>query len=117
MNGPSFNERTCGAENAPRRVIIAAGYWFHLETAGKSMKASEFGRWAKTRAQGMSRFVLLKGVLAYGLPMFVIMTFLIPHPKLTHAQSALLWLLTGAAYGIVMWFLQEYRYRKADRAS
>jgi hypothetical protein len=42
---------------------------------------------------------------------------LIPHPKLTHAQSALLWLLTGAAYGIVMWFLQEYRYRKADRAS
>ena len=61
----------------------------------------------------MSRFVLLSGVLAYGLPMFVIMTFLIPHPKFTKPESAILWLLTGAGYGIAMWLMQEYRYRKA----
>ncbi len=78
------------------------------------MKASERDRWARTRMQGMRRFVLFSGVLAYGVPMFVIMTFLIPHPKLSGVQSALLWLLTGAVYGTLMWTVQEYRYRKAS---
>lgn len=77
------------------------------------MKAIEFERWARTRAQGKYRFVLLSGVLAYGVPMFVIMTFMIPHPKFTKPESALLWLLTGACYGIATWLMQEYRYRKA----
>jgi hypothetical protein len=77
------------------------------------MKASEFERWARTRARGKYRFVLVSGVLAYGLPMFVIMTFMIPHPRFTRPESALLWLLTGAGYGMAMWLMQEYRYRKA----
>ncbi|WP_266183285.1 hypothetical protein [Dyella humicola] len=77
------------------------------------MKASEFERWARTRARGKYRFVLFSGVLAYGLPMFVIMTFIIPHPKITRPESALLWLLTGAGYGTAMWLMQEYRYRRA----
>ncbi len=77
------------------------------------MKAIEFERWARTRAQGKYRFVLLNGVLAYGVPMFVIMTFMIPHPMFTKPESALLWLLTGAGYGIATWLMQEHRYRKA----
>jgi hypothetical protein len=77
------------------------------------MQASELERWAKTRLQGMRRFVLLKGVLAYGAPMFLIMTYVIPHPKLSTSHSAMLWLLTGAGYGAAMWLLQEHRYRKA----
>lgn len=77
------------------------------------MQASELERWARTRLQGMRRFVLFRGVLAYGVPMFVIMTFVIPHPKLSTTQSAVLWLLTGVGYGVAMWLLQEHRYRKA----
>jgi hypothetical protein len=77
------------------------------------MRASEMERWARTRLQGMRRFVLFRGVLAYGVPMFLLMTFVIPHPKLSTSQSAMLWLLTGVGFGIAMWLLQEHRFRKA----
>ena len=77
------------------------------------MRASEMERWDRTRLQGMRRFVLFRGVLAYGVPMFLIMTFVIPHPKLSTSQSAMLWLLTGVGFGIAMWLLQEHRFRKA----
>jgi len=76
------------------------------------MQAKEQNRWARTRAQGMLRFVLRSGVVFYGVPMFFIMTYLIPHPRLSTAQSALLWLLAGAFYGFATWFVQERRYRK-----
>jgi hypothetical protein len=92
--------------------MIGADFSLALSGTRLHMKASEWERWARTRTQGMSRFVLLRGVLAYGLPMFVIMTFLFPHPNFTKPQSAMLWLLTGAGYGIAMWLMQEYRYRK-----
>ncbi|WP_233171922.1 hypothetical protein [Dyella sp. ASV21] len=76
------------------------------------MRAKEFDRWAKIRQQGMWRFVLRSGLLFYGVPMFLIMTFLIPHPRLSHAQSAALWLLAGLGYGMAMWVVQERRFRK-----
>jgi hypothetical protein len=97
--------------------MIGADYSSVLSGTETHMKASEWERWARTRAQGISRYVLFSGVLAYGLPMFVIMTFLIPHPKFTKPESAILWLLTGAGYGIAMWLMQEYRYRKAKPKS
>lgn len=78
------------------------------------MQAKEFDRWARTREQGMLRYVLLSGVVCYGLPMFLIMTFLIPHPRLTTAQSAFLWLCAGAGYGVAMWLVQERRFRKVS---
>ena len=76
------------------------------------MKQKEFDRWAKSREVGMFRYVLLTGVVSWGIPMLVIMTFFVPHPKLSTLQSAALWLATGAFYGIAMWLVQEYRYRK-----
>lgn len=60
------------------------------------MQSKEFDRWARIRAQGALRYVLLNGVLFYGLPMFLIMTYVIPHPRLTVAQSALLWVAIAA---------------------
>ncbi len=76
------------------------------------MKQKEFDRWAKSRQGGMFRYVLLTGVLSWGVTMFVIMTFVVPHPKLSTLQSAALWLTTGVGYGIAMWLVQEHRYRK-----
>jgi type IV secretory pathway TrbD component len=81
------------------------------------MQNREFDRWARIREQGVLRYVLLKGLLCYGVPMFVLMTYVIPHPRLTAPQSALLWAFTGAGYGLAMWMVQERRFRKvAGRA-
>ncbi|WP_201312693.1 hypothetical protein [Dyella sp. EPa41] len=63
----------------------------------------------------MWRFVLRSGVVFYGLPMFFTMTYLIPHPRLTTLQSALLWLIAGVGFGVAMWLVQERRFRKVTR--
>lgn len=81
------------------------------------MQTKEFDRWASIREQGMLRYVLLNGLLSYGVPMFVLMTFIIPHPRLSHGQSGLLWALTGAGYGLAMWMVQERRFRKVSGRS
>ena len=79
------------------------------------MQSGEFDRWARTRERGMWRFVLRSGVVFYGLPMFFTMTYLIPHPRLTTLQSALLWLIAGVGFGVAMWLVQERRFRKVTR--
>jgi hypothetical protein len=79
------------------------------------MRPKELERWTKSREKGMLVYVLLTGVVSYGVPMFVVMTFLFHHSKLSIPQSAALWLSTGAAYGVAMWFVQEHRYRKATK--
>ncbi|NKF21733.1 hypothetical protein [Solimonas marina] len=81
------------------------------------MKPKEIERWKKRRDGGMLRFIGLAGVLAWGVPMFVAMTFFVPHPKLSVPECAILWLCAGGLYGAVMWFVQEHRYRKAMEAS
>jgi hypothetical protein len=82
------------------------------------MRDREFDRWAKIRGQGMLRYVLFSGVLYCGLPTFLLMTFVIPHPRLTVMQSAFLWwVLAGAGYGVAMWMVQERRYRKVSGRS
>lgn len=82
------------------------------------MQSREFDRWAKVREQGMLRYVLFRGLLCYGLPMFVLMTFVLPHPRLSAVQSVFLWwVLAGAGYGIGMWMVQERRFRKVAARS
>lgn len=81
------------------------------------MQAREFDRWAKVRKRGMLRYVLRSGVVYYGFPMFVIMTWMIPHPRLTTSQSAWFWLMVGAGFGVAMWKVQEHRFRKTTRSS
>ncbi|ACX94946.1 hypothetical protein [Halothiobacillus neapolitanus] len=77
------------------------------------MKQKEIDRWAKARTKGMLMYVLLTGIVSYGIPMFAVMTFLFHHSKLSVVQSAALWLAAGAFYGIATWLVQEHRYRKA----
>lgn len=81
------------------------------------MKPIEMERWAKARAQGMLRYVLVSGVLMWGLPMFVVMTFVVSHPTLPLLVSGLIWGVGGVCFGVAMWLTQEYRYRKALQQS
>ena len=83
------------------------------------MKPQERERWQGVRAQGARRFILRTGVLAYGMPMFVAMTFFVNEPPSGAAGiaiSLLIWCLGGAAFGAIMWHLTERRYRKAERS-
>ena len=79
------------------------------------MKPRRLRNWAKSRAHGMTHFVLFRGVLSYGLTMFLLMTFIVHRGDLSPrfiAVSALLWLLGGAVFGALTWFFMEWIYRK-----
>ena len=80
------------------------------------MKPEEMARWEKVRALGMWRYVLLYGVIAWGAPMFVLMTFVVnPFPTFPELIwiSAGIWAIGGALFGTTMWWFAERRYRKA----
>jgi hypothetical protein len=52
------------------------------------MESKEFDRWEKSRKKGMFQYLLIDGALAWGMTMFVIMTCLVPHPRLSVQRRA-----------------------------
>lgn len=72
-------------------------------------------KWAITRQKGKRRYVLQTGVLAWGVPMFVIMTFIVnrrPDEPLTMgliAISAVIWAMGGTGFGLATWAWAERR--------
>jgi hypothetical protein len=72
-------------------------------------------RWEKQRAGGRGRFILLTGLLGYGLPMFIVMTFFV-NRRVLNARSilvgAVLWPVGGLVFGALMWWASERRYAK-----
>jgi hypothetical protein len=80
------------------------------------VKPEQLEKWKETRAKGMLRYVLLSGVLSYGLAMFVVMTFVVNRDKFSASFvgiSAIAWTIGGALFGVTMWFVQEHQFRKA----
>ena len=75
-------------------------------------------RWETVRQKGAPHYILLAGVLAYGVTMFVLMTFFVnrrPDQPLTPVRiaiSAVIWMLAGALFGWIMWKLNERRYQR-----
>ncbi len=78
----------------------------------------ELKKWEITRQKGKAKFILLNGVLAWGLPMFIVMTFFLnrrPDQMLsltTVFVSAIIWALGGALFGWMAWTWAERRYKK-----
>jgi hypothetical protein len=92
----------------------------HTPSKGISMKREQLETWRETRKQGALRYVLVRGVLSYGVPMFVVMTFLMRRGDIDAkfiALSAVLWGLGGAVFGIAMWAVQERLFRNAGGTS
>ncbi|MGE5893943.1 MAG: hypothetical protein ACM34I_07795 [bacterium] len=85
------------------------------------MKPQEFEKWKKIREKGMIRFILLTGILSYGLPMFVVLNIINP-PKepLSITDILAVFLICavagGGVFGYIMWLVQERRYRKAGNS-
>lgn len=80
------------------------------------MKPEQIEKWREIRGKGMLRYVLVGGVLSYGLAMFVVMTFVVNRDKLSTSFigiSAIAWSIGGAFFGLAMWFVQERQFRKA----
>lgn len=75
-------------------------------------------RWAKERAAGRKAYVLKRGVLGWGLPMFVAMTLVVPLVRgeaITPTSlviGAIIWLLAGVAFGFFTWHLTEKGYQE-----
>ena len=84
------------------------------------MKPEALARWEQTRAKGKAQYILLRGMLGYGLPMFIAMTFFVHRNDLSAsfiAISAVAWLIGGAAFGALTWLVFERQYRKATQGT
>ena len=83
------------------------------------MKQKHFEKWSKTREKGRKNFILVNGLLAWGLPMFIVMTFIVNKPTDGHwspvliLASAVIWALGGLGFGYFFWGSTERAYQKA----
>lgn len=77
------------------------------------MREFERQQWQRTRQQGAWVYVLWRGVLCFGVPMFLFVQFVLNRKRLPMWESAALWVLTGIIYGAFQWVSTERRYRKA----
>lgn len=82
------------------------------------MTPEQIARWEEQRKKGKPRFVLVTGVLSYGVPMFAITTFALPLLRarplpspFAIAFSAGMWLLGGVILGLMLWWVNERNHR------
>lgn len=79
-------------------------------------------RWETERTRGRRRFVLLKGVAGWGLPMFIALGVAMPwwsgrYERLTPpalAISAAVWLAGGLLFGLLTWHFSEKAYLSSN---
>lgn len=69
------------------------------------MNEKSFERWEKMRAKGMLRYMLINGLLVWGLPMFAVMIFFQLKPETGSilfgevVVTAVLWAFAGLCLG------------------
>jgi hypothetical protein len=80
------------------------------------MKAEEAKGWEESRQNGRRKFVMNKGVFAWGIPMFLLTCFMYP-PKsgLGFVAMVFWWIFVSAIYGAVTWHFQEKAFAKFNR--
>ena len=81
------------------------------------MTDDQFKAWETTRAKGKIHFFLINGVLSYGLPMFIMMAFINKPFADGFTSSAaivhyVVWPIAGLLFGVIMWYVAEYKYKK-----
>tara|TARA_B100000700_G_C15022657_1_gene846524 strand:+ start:1146 stop:1436 length:291 start_codon:yes stop_codon:yes gene_type:complete len=84
------------------------------------MKDKDFKNWQQRRKQGAIRFTLVQGLLCWGIPMFIVMTFVVndvfdEQGVIQWAQvviGAVTWSIGGCLFGGFLWFVTEGQYQK-----
>ena len=85
--------------------------------AGDRVALVAVARWERERKVGVLRFVLRRGVVGWGLPMFI---FMYPVHTLLRGEAflpsvalvnAMLWFGCGAGFGLLHWALAQRNYR------
>ena len=82
------------------------------------MKEKQFENWKKIRDKGMRRFLLVNGLLSWGVPMFVVMTFIVNKPDEGYMPiglivvNAIIWALGGLGFGYFTWMFSEKSFQK-----
>ena len=94
-------------------LFILAGY----DTSKLNLR--DFDAWSETRKKGKLNFTLVNGLLAWGLPMFIVMTFVVNE---AFDESGLIishvvingvgWTIGGLLFGATTWFFTERKYHK-----
>ncbi len=81
------------------------------------MKENQFIKWESARAKGKLHFILVRGVLSWGLPMFIFMAFINkPFAYGFTSEAAaihyIVWPIAGVLFGLFTWYLSERLYQK-----
>jgi len=81
------------------------------------MKDDQVKKWELTRVKGPLHFVLFRGVLLWGLPMFIFMAFVNkPFSDGFTSNAAIVhyvvWPIAGILFGAVTWYMSERIYKK-----
>jgi hypothetical protein len=81
------------------------------------MKEDQFNAWKLLRIKGKLHFFIVNGIISYGLPMLILMAFISkPFSEGFTFKAACIhfitWLLAGLFFGVSMWYLNEYMYKK-----
>lgn len=83
------------------------------------MKEKDFNEWSKTRQESKISYILLNGLLAWGLPMFIAMTFFVNDAFdetgliVSHVViNAVAWTIGGLLFGAGTWYFTERKYKK-----
>jgi hypothetical protein len=97
-------------------------HWLKGDAKSSSTAAAEsIAKWEKLREVGIVRFIVVRGVLAWGAPMLLAM-----HIVPTLAKGRMfsigdllfnlgLWAVAGAVFGAAIWYGSEANYRKLKR--
>lgn len=86
------------------------------------MNKQQMKSWETIKSKGLLRYVLVDGVVSYGLFMFIVMAFvnklfsdgLTSKAAISHC---IIWPLSGIGFGLLNWFVNERLYRKSKSVS
>ena len=83
------------------------------------IKEKDFDEWAEARKESIYSFILLRGLVAWGLPMFIAITFFVNDAFdesgliVSHVViNAVAWTIGGLFFGASIWYFTERKYKK-----
>lgn len=85
------------------------------------MWRSSMQRWSKTREQGLRTWLVRRGVLRWGVPMYILMSAVQVAQRPSEWRRIVLgglpiWLACGVLWGALTWAMMERLYRRRLRS-